>query len=421
MSWSHLIPFKQCRLNGKGSRARAGRLLPTGMSSRPTLAFLRTETGSGLLLPIAAAVALLWANSPWAGAYAAFTGALVPVQVGPFSETLSVAAWVRSGLMPVFFFVMGLQLKHEVLRGEFSSPRRLALPIFGGLGGAQLPAIVYLALNLGPGGRPEGWPVALATDVAFALAALAVAAPRTAPTLRVFLLTMAMAADVLAVVLIAVLFSGDLRFPMLAGAAMTVAVLAAMSRWRAAPYAFWALGGLLLWGFTLKSGIDVSLAGIAIALCLPLEPKRPGGQGVLAETIDALHPYVAFLVLPLFAFTAAGVRLGPDLLGPVSFGVAAALVLGKQVGVFGATALTLALKWARRPTGTRWVELYGVSALCGVGFTLSLYIADLAFPDAASPLQAQARAGVVLGSLVSALLGAAVLAAGGRRSPKIAP
>lgn len=379
------------------------------MSTRSTLAFLKTETGSGLLLPVAAGLAIAWANSPWAGAYDAITHAAVPVQVGPFAESMSVAGWVRSALMPVFFFVLGLQLKHEVLRGEFSNPRRLALPILGGLGAAAVPALVYLAFNLGPAGRPEGWPVTMGSDIALALAALALAGPRTPPPLRVFLLTLAMAADLLAVASIAVLYSADLRFPMLAGAAVTTAVLAAMARWRTAPYAFWALGGLLLWGFTLKSGVDVSLAGVAAALCFPLESKRPGGQGVLTETMEALHPYVAFLVLPLFAFTAAGFRLDGALVGPVSLGIAAALFLGKQAGVFGATALALAFKWARRPTGTKWLELYGASTLCGVGFTFSLYIAGLAFPDADTLLQAQARAGVVLGSLASAALGLGVL------------
>jgi len=176
---------------------------------------------------------------------------------------------------------------------------------------------------------------------------------------------------------------------------------------------FWMLGGLLLWGFTLKSGINTSLAGIAVAFCLPMEPKRPGGQGVLSETMEALHPYVAFFILPLFAFTAAGFSLvgaaaGP-LLGPVSLGVAAGLFFGKQLGVFGAAALAIGLKWARRPTGAKWIELYGVSALCGVGFTMSLYIGALAFPGADALRDTQVRAGVVMGSVASALLGIALL------------
>ena len=390
------------------------------MSTRSTVAFLKTETGAGLLLVAVAAVALAWANSPWAGAYAAITGELVPVRVGPFFEEMSFSGWVRTGLMPIFFFVMGLEIKHEVVRGELSNPRRLALPTLGGMGGLLAPALVYVALNLGSG-RLDGWPTVVPIDVAVALAALAVAGRRMPPTLRVFLLTMAMAAHLVTVALIALLFTDGLRFPMLAGGAITTAVLVAMAPWRAAPYAFWAVGGLLLWGFTLKSGVDTSLAGIAAAFCLPLEPKRVGGQGVLAETMAALHPYVAFFILPLFVFTAAGVRLDPAVVGPVSLGVAAALFLGKQAGIFGATSLALALKWARRPTGTRWLELYGASVLCGVGFTLSFYVGGLAVPAADALAQGQVRAGVLLGSLASAVLGTAVLLASASRRSRETP
>ncbi len=383
------------------------------MSTRSTLAFLKTETGSGALLAIAALVAIVWANSPWAATYDALTHQMVAVRVGPFAEEMSLAGWVKTALMPIFFFVVGLEIKHEVLRGELSNPRRLALPLLAAVGGVVIPAGIYLAINHLPGGHPDGWPIPTATDIAFALAALAVAGPRLPPTLRIFLLTLAIADDLVAVVLIAVLFTTHLDPSMLVGAGATIAVLAAMSRWRAAPYSFWALGGLLLWGFTLKSGINTSLAGIAAAFCLPLEPKRAGGQGVLQETMAALHPYVAFFILPVFAFVAAGFSLGGEaqgaLFGTVSLGVAAGLFFGKQIGVFGAAALAIGLKWARRPTGAKWLELYGVSALCGVGFTMSLFIGALAFPDADAAHQAQVRAGVVMGSLASAIVGIALL------------
>src|SRR5687768_2816714 len=258
------------------------------MASRPTLEFLKTETGSGLLLAAAAFVAIVWANSPWAGAYHALTYQTVAVQVGPFAEQMSVSGWVKTALMPIFFFIVGLEIKHEVLRGELSNPRRLALPVLAAAGGVLVPALVYLAINAGDAANMPGWPIPTATDIAFALAALAAAGSRLPPTLRVFLLTLAIADDVVAVVLIAVLYTDYLRFPMLAGAAATTAVLAAMSRWRTAPYAFWVVGGLLLWGFTLKSGVNTSIAGIAAAFCLPLEPKRPGEPGVLAQTMEAL-------------------------------------------------------------------------------------------------------------------------------------
>ncbi len=387
------------------------------MSTRPTLAFLKTETGSGLLLAAAALAAVVWANSPFAAEYAAMIGRPLRVQFGPFVEEMTLAGWVRSALMPVFFFVVGLEIKHEVLKGELANPRRLALPLMAAAGGAIGPAAAYLAFNAG--GQAQGWPTTAGTDLAFALAVFAMAGPRTPPTLRVLLMTVAILNDILAVGLIAVMYSRDLQLSMLVGAGATFVLLLAMSRWRTAPYSFWVLGGLLLWGFTLKSGIDPSIAGVGAAACAPPMPKRAGGQGVLTEMLDALHPYVAFFILPLFALTAAGFAFRGDLaeqvLGPVSLGVAAGLFFGKQAGVFGAIALALGLKWARRPTGARWLDLWGVASLCGVSFTMALYIGALAFPAGDVVAQAEMRAGVVLGSLASAVLGVTLLSLGAAR------
>lgn len=395
------------------------------MSTRSTVDFLKTETGSGMLLAAAALSAIVWANSPWAAAYHALVTQEMPVQIGPFAETMSFGDWVKTALMPIFFFVVGLEIKHEILRGELSNPRRLALPILAAVGGVAVPALIYLALSGDAHGANRGWPIPTATDIAFALAALAMVGSRLPAALRVFLLTLAIADDLAAVVLIAVLFTAELRLPMLAAAGLTLGGLAALSRWRRAPYVLWALGGLVLWGFTLKSGVSTSIAGVAAAAFLPLGPKRPGGRGMLDETMAALHPYVAFLILPLFAFTAAGFGFGGaggGIIGPISLGVAAGLFVGKQVGVFGAALLAITLRWARRPTGAKWLELYGVSVLCGVGFTMSLYIGALAF-GAGDPLQqAQVRAGVVLGSLASVALGVAVLwICGARRARESAP
>jgi len=391
------------------------------MSTRSTLEFLRTETGSGLLLAIAAAVAIAWANSPWAADYAAFVGRPIPVRIGPFAETLTTAAWVKTALMPIFFLVMGLKIKQEVVRGELSNPRRLALPVLAALGGALAPAAIFLAVNAGEDGVAQAWPAAVPTDAAIALALVALAAPRLPPPLRVFLLTVAIVQDLISVALIALVFAGTLKPAMLGGAVATFLVLAAMSRWRAAPYAFWAAGFLLLWGFVLKSGLDPSLAGVLAAAVVPLQPKRPGGPGVLDQLLAALHPYVAFLILPLFILTAAGFSVR-DLpadtpTAPVALGLGLALVLGKQAGVFGAAALAIGLKWARRPMGARWLDLYGVSVLCGVGFTLSLYIGELAFGPGDALSQAKVRIGVVAGSLASALWGLAALALSERHRP----
>jgi NhaA family Na+:H+ antiporter len=389
-------------------------MLTEAMAKRITLDFLKTESASGLVLAAGALAAIVLANSPWAHVYFGFIREPFTIQLGAFTETLPVLDWVKDGLMAVFFFVVGLEIKYEMIRGELANPRRLALPIIAALGGLAGPALVYLALNMGSGAAPRGWPVPVATDIAFAIAALAVAGPRLPPNLRVFLLTLAIVDDLAAVGLIGLLFTRDFRPLELVGALMALAGMGLLGRWRRAPYLLYFVGFVLVWGFTLKAGISTSLAGVAAAATIPLEPRKPGRPGVLEDFMEGLHPYVAFLILPLFAFSAAGFTfrgLGiSDLFGPIALGVAGGLFLGKQIGVFGASALVIGLKLARRPTGAKWIELYGLSLLCGLGFTMSLFIGQLAFPLSDAAAQAEVRIGVVAGSVLSALTGMAVLA-----------
>jgi NhaA family Na+:H+ antiporter len=385
------------------------------MAKRITLDFLKTEAASGLILAAAALAAIVLANSPWAGAYFAFIHEPFTIEIGAFTETLPVFDWVKEGLMAIFFFVVGLEIKYEIVRGELANPRRLALPVIAALGGMIGPALIYLAINTGlPGGAPRGWPTPVATDIAFAVAALAVAGPKLPPNLRVFLLTLAIVDDLGAVGLIGLLFTDHFRIMELLGALLALSGMGLLGRWRKAPYLFYLVGFVIVWGFTLKSGISTSLAGVAAAATIPLNPRKPGRPGVLEDFMEGLHPYVAFLILPLFAFCAAGFTIRglglPDLFGPIALGVAAGLFLGKQLGVFGATALVIGLKLARRPTGAKWVELYGLSLLCGIGFTMSLFIGQLAFPLSDAAAAAQVRIGVVAGSLASTLAGMAVLA-----------
>jgi NhaA family Na+:H+ antiporter len=388
------------------------------MARRITLDFLKTESASGVILALAAAAAIIMANSPWAHLYFGFIEAPFTIQVGAFHETHSTLDWVKEGLMAVFFFVVGLEIKYEVLRGELANPRRLVLPIVAALGGMIVPALVYLAFNAGPGGAPQGWPTPMATDIAFAIAALAIAGPRLPPTLRVFLLTLAIVDDLGAVAVIGLVFTHGVQWIALGGAVVTLALMALLGRWRGVPYLFYALGLVLVWAFTLKSGISTSVAGVAAAMTVPIDPRKPHRPGVLEDFMQSLHPYVAYMILPLFAFCAAGFSLrGMELRGllsPVALGVALGLFIGKQVGVFGATSAVIGLKLARRPTGASWVELYGISLLCGVGFTMSLFIGALAFPDAIRA--AEIRMGVLMGSLLSSAAGMAVLSwAQGRR------
>ena len=389
-------------------------MLTGAMARRITLDFLKTEAASGVILAAAALAAIALANSPWSGAYFSFIHAPFTIQIGAFTETLPALDWVKEGLMAIFFFVVGLEIKYEIVRGELANPRRLALPVIAALGGMLGPALIYLAINMGTGGAPRGWPTPVATDIAFAIAALAVAGPKLPPNLRVFLLTLAIVDDLGAVGLIGLLFTDHFRVMELLGALLALTGMGLLGRWRKAPYLFYFVGFIIVWGFTLKSGISTSLAGVAAAATIPLNPRKPGRPGVLEDFMEGLHPYVAFLILPLFAFSAAGFSIRglglSDLFGPIALGVAAGLFIGKQLGVFGATALVIGLKLARRPTGAKWVELYGLSLLCGIGFTMSLFIGQLAFPLSDAAAEAQIRIGVVAGSLASTLAGMAVLA-----------
>lgn len=389
------------------------------MARRLTLDFLKTESASGLILAAAAAAAILMANSPWAGSYFGFIHTPFTIQVGAFHETHSILDWIKEGLMAIFFFVVGLEIKYEILRGELANPRRLVLPIVAALGGMVVPAGIYLAFNAGPNGALRGWPIPTATDIAFALAALAIAGPRLPPTLRVFLLTLAIVDDLGAVALIGLVFSHGLQVAALGGAVVSLGLMALLGRWRGAPYLFYALGFLLVWAFTLKSGISTSVAGVAAAMTVPIEPRKPHRPGVLEDFMESLHPYVAYMILPLFAFSAAGFSLSGMTLAkfasPVTLGIAAGLFLGKQIGVFGATAAVIGLKLARRPTGATWAELYGVSLLCGVGFTMSLFIGALAFST--GEVAAQVTLGVLVGSILSAAVGMAVLSWAQKRRP----
>jgi NhaA family Na+:H+ antiporter len=389
------------------------------MSRKLTLDFLKTEAASGLILAGAALVAILLANSPWRESYFAFVHSPFTLQAGGFEETKSVLKWTKDGLMAVFFFVVGLEIKYEILKGELSNPRKLAMPVFAAVGGMVAPALVFLAFNLGEGGHPNGWPIPTATDIAFALAALAIAAPRAPPALRVFLLTLAIADDLGAVMLIAILFTSDINLPALAGALTGLAFMVWIGRWKQVPPLLFAAAFLVVWAFTLKSGVNTSLAGVAAALTVPIKPRRDGGEGVLKHYMEALHPYVAYGILPFFAFVAAGFSFSAfpaeGILAPLPLGIAMGLLLGKPIGVFGAAFLASALKLGQRPSGSTWLQLFGVSMLCGVGFTMSLFIGGLAFHDTATASEVQL--GVVAGSLLSVLAGVLTLKLAARARP----
>lgn len=376
-----------------------------------TLAFLKTEAGSGALLAVAALAALIAANSPWASSYFGFINHPLTITVGGFDHTETVLEWTKEGLMTVFFFVVGLEIKHEALVGELSDRRRLALPLLAAAGGMLVPALVYLAVNTAAGGDARGWPVPVATDIAFALGALAVLGRGLPPSLRLFLLTLAIVDDLGAVVLIALLFSRNIEVLPLMGSLLTLAVLALVSRTRRPGPLVYGAGLILVWAFTFESGVSPALAGVATALTVPV--RRPAGEeseSPARDYMDALHPWVAYVVLPFFAFAAAGVPFqglsASQLLAPLPVGIALGLIVGKTLGVFVAARLAVAARVGAKPKGSTWPQVLAVSAFSGVGFTMSLFLGSLSFGAEEHAAQTAMRIGVLAGTAGAVALGA---------------
>ena len=384
---------------------------------RPLVAireFLALEAAGGILLAGAATAAMALANSPLERWYGAFLDTPVEVRAGAFEIAKPLLLWINDGLMAVFFFLVGLELKREVQEGELSRPSQIALPAVAAAGGMAAPAAIYAALNWGSPVTLQGWAIPAATDIAFALGVLSLLGGRVPASLKVFLLTLAILDDLGAIVIIALFYTANLAPPSLGVAAAALAGLAALNRagvQRIAPYL---LVGLVLWASVLKSGVHATLAGAALALFIPPRQAR--------RLEHDLHPPVAYGILPLFAFANAGVSLEgvslASLLEPVPLGIAAGLFLGKLAGVFVASFAMIRLGGASLPEGAGWGGLLGVSLLCGIGFTMSLFIAGLAFEGADPAYMAQARLGILLGSLASALVGYALLRAVLAPSPR---
>jgi NhaA family Na+:H+ antiporter len=363
--------------------------------------FFKSEAASGILLLAATALALIIANSPLSAAY---DGALHAHAAG-----LSMLHWINDGLMALFFLLVGLEIRRELTGGELSSWDRRALPGLAALGGMIAPALIYVAFNQADPATLHGWAIPTATDIAFSLGVLAMLGANLPSSLKVFLTALAIIDDLLAVLIIALFYGSGLSVPFLMLAALAVVAMMVLRRFPSAPAWAYLVLGALLWLCVLKSGIHATLAGVVLAFCVP--------ASLAHELEEALANWVAWLVVPVFAFANAGVSLAgisaATFLQPVTLGVAGGLVLGKQIGVFGACWIAAQLGIGRRPDGASWLQVYGVSILCGIGFTISLFIGALAFAGADS--QAAAKLGVLAGSLVSGLLGWLVLSFAGRR------
>ncbi len=380
-------------------------------------AFLRLEAAGGVLLFFAAVVGLAAANSPLANWYDALLGTTVAVQVGALSVSKPLLLWINDGLMAVFFFLIGLEVKRELLEGELSSPEQIVLPGLGAVGGIAVPAAFYSVLNWDDPVAMSGWAVASATDIAFALAVLSLFGKRVPAALKVFLLTLAIFDDLAAIVIIAVFYAGDLSLPTLAIAGAILACAVAANSLGVRSTSVFVLMGIALWVAVLKSGVHATLAGVLIAWCIPLQSSL--GRSPLKDLESDLHAPVAFVILPLFAFANAGLPLADlgvqDFTHPVTMGVIAGLVLGNPIGVLLFTGIGVALGVTRLPYGVNWLQMAGTGFICGIGFTMSLFIAGLAFEHAGGVNYSFVRLGILAGSALAAVLGCVLLAIGLRR------
>ncbi|MEM1435615.1 MAG: Na+/H+ antiporter NhaA [Pseudomonadota bacterium] len=370
--------------------------------------FLKLESAGGIALIAAAALAMAIANSPLSGYYDALLAVPVTVTISDFGVDKPLLLWINDGLMALFFLLVGLEIKREILDGELKDPKTVALPAFGALGGIVVPAAIYWYLNQNDPLALEGWAIPAATDIAFALAVLATLGSRVPTALKVFLVTVAIFDDLSAILIIAVFYTSKVSLTALAVAAACLPILFLLNRRRVTEFSPYLIIGLVMWLAVLKSGIHATLAGVVLAQFIPLkDPKKPDYSPLKSLEHD-LHTAVAFLVLPIFAFANAGLDLRGSsldaLLHPVPLGIAAALVFGKQIGVFGMAGLALLLRVARLPEGVGFAGLFGAAILCGVGFTMSLFIGSLAFPDTAVK-GFDERVGILAGSLASAVLG----------------
>ncbi len=370
--------------------------------------FLKKESAGGIILMISALLALIIANSPLSSAYTAILATQVTATVGGFGIDKPLLLWINDGLMAVFFFLIGLEVKREVLTGQLASWEKSSLPVFAAIGGMAIPALIYIGINSSSPENINGWAIPAATDIAFALGILALLGNRVPFALKALLLAIAIIDDIGAIMIIAFFYTAEIQLIPLAVGLVALVGLILCNRFavvRTLPYV---LLTSILWLCILKSGVHATLAGVAAALTIPI---AAGGERPLERMEHALHPWAAFFVIPVFALANAGVSFSGmsfgDLLNPVPLGIAMGLVLGKQIGILGFAWVAVKAGFASLPTGVSWLQISGLASIAGVGFTMSLFIGNLAFD---SPEQmALVKIGVLSGSTIAALVGIAIL------------
>jgi NhaA family Na+:H+ antiporter len=375
--------------------------------------FLRLEASSGILLLLASILAMVAVNSPADIYYHALLDTPVAIRFGDFEIAKPLLLWINDGLMAIFFFLIGLEVKREFLAGELSDPSRVVLPIIAAIGGMAVPALIYSTINWDDPVAMKGWAIPSATDIAFALGVLALLGSRIPQALKLFLMTLAIIDDLGAIIIIALFYTADLSIVSLITAAIAVAVLFTMNRKGVLGLAPYILVGLVLWAAVLKSGVHATLAGVITALFIPFK-KEPGESYTQLEILEHdLHPAVAYGILPLFAFANAGIPFdgitADSFLHPVPLGIATGLFFGNQLGVFGFSWIAIKLGISQLPDDVSWVQLYGVAALCGIGFTMSLFVGSLAFEQGGPDYAVDDRLGILIGSLISGIVGYIVL------------
>ncbi|MBT3016881.1 MAG: Na+/H+ antiporter NhaA [Candidatus Thiodiazotropha sp. (ex Lucina aurantia)] len=376
--------------------------------------FMRQDSSSGILLIFAAILAMILENSPLSWFYDALLDTPVEIRIGELQLAKPLLLWINDGLMAVFFMLIGLEVKREFLEGELSRLDQIILPGLGAIGGMLVPAAIYYWLNQSDPVALNGWAIPAATDIAFALGVISLLGKRVPVSLRVFLMALAIFDDLGAIIIIAIFYTADLSFASLIIALVSIVVLFVLNMLHVSRVSAYVMVGVILWVAVLKSGVHATLAGVIIGLMIPIKDPKNSDRSPLREVEHGLHQWVALLIVPLFAFSNAGVSLSgltfDALLEPIPLGIAAGLFVGKQIGIMLFCGVAIMLGFAKLPNGASWSGFYATTILCGIGFTMSLFIASLAFEQGGtSSIIMGDRLGILLGSGLSAVIGYLIL------------